>query len=125
MGIKSILIIEDDESVRAGLKLLFEEEGYSVLEAIHGQDALDILDKKLSRKIGLILLDFKMPVMDGPTFLRELHQNRSKILSTIPIFITTASDNNIRQVPLKTTGILTKPFDMDELLRIVNQYCGA
>ena len=125
MSTKAVLIVEDDESVRLGLKMLFEEEGYAVLTAIHGQEALDILGNKSNQKIGLILLDFKMPVMDGPCFLRELKRTRPKILKSIPIFITTASDNNICQVPLKTTGVLSKPFDMDELLRIVNQYCGA
>ena len=124
MVFKSILIIEDDESVRLGLKLLFETEGYLVLVAQHGQEALDILEKSFDHKLGLILHDFKMPVMDGPAFLLELQRKHPKILERIPIFIITAGTNDSPPMTIKTTGILKKPFDMNELFRVVKQYCG-
>ena len=124
MAFKTILIVEDDQSIRSGLKLLFEGDGYPVLVAKHGQEALDILEKSSSHKLGLILLDFMMPVMDGAAFLLELQRNHPKILDSIPIFIITAG-NDAHQVTIKTTGILKKPFDMDELFRIVIKYCGG
>jgi len=125
MVVKSILIVEDDESVRSGLKLLFETEGYLVLVAQHGQEALDILEKSFDHKLGLILLDFKMPVMDGPAFLSQLQRKYPKILLRIPIFIITAGNNDTHHVKIKTSGILKKPFDMNELFRVVKQFCGV
>jgi len=122
---KSILIVEDDESVRSGLKLLFQEEGYPVLDAKHGQEALDILKKKSSHKLGLILLDSKMPVMDGSSFLLELQRKHPKILDLIPIFLTTGRSNFTNPVSIKTTGVLQKPFHMDELFKIITKYCGG
>jgi len=124
MAVKTILIVEDDLSIRSGLRLLFEGEGYPVLVAEHGQEALDILEKSSSSKIGLILLDFMMPVMDGPAFLLELKRKHPKILERIPIFII-AAGNITHRVAIKTTGILQKPFDIDELFKIVTRYCGA
>lgn len=117
--------MEDDESVRCGLKMFFEGEGYPVLAAKHGQEALDLLGKISIEKLGLILLDFKMPVMDGPAFLSALQQENPQILVSIPIFIITAGNNDTHQTTIKTTGILKKPFDMAELFRIVTLHCGA
>ena len=125
MAFKTIFIIEDDLSIRTGLKLLFEGEGYPVLLAKHGQEALDILEKSSSHRLGLILLDFMMPVMDGRTFLLELQRNHPEILELIPIFIITAGNKDTHQVTIKTTGILKKPFDMDELFSVVTRYCGG
>ena len=124
MAFKTILIVEDDLSIRSGLKLLFEGEGYPVLCAKHGQEALDLLEKVPGQKLGLILLDFTMPVMDGSTFLLELQRNHPKILRSIPIFIIAAGDVAHR-VTIKITGTLQKPFNMEELFRIVTKYCGA
>ena len=124
MSTKTILIVEDDESVRSGLKLLFEGEGYPVLVAKHGKEAIRILKKGSKFKLGLILLDFKMPVMDGPTFLLKLEQDHPELLLSTPIFIITADDKDTHQVKINTTGILKKPFDMDELFRIAALYCG-
>jgi CheY-like chemotaxis protein len=125
MALKTVLIVEDDQGIRSGLKSLFEGEGYPVLVAIHGQEALDLLEMNAtSKKIGLILLDYLMPVMDGSAFLLELQRKHPKILSSIPIFMITAGSGSHR-VTIKTTGILQKPFDLDELLRIATQYCGG
>jgi len=116
--------VEDDESVRSGLKLLIEAEGYPVLAAKHGLEALNIIKKRSNHKLGLILLDFKMPVMDGPSFLLELQRTKPEILDSIPIFIITAGYNEEHQATIKTTGILKKPFNIKELFSIVTRYCG-
>ena len=72
MSRKFILIVEDDANIRESLQEAFGCEGYSVLLAKHGQAALDILMTSSTSKPGLILLDYMMPVMDGPAFLLEL-----------------------------------------------------
>ena len=123
MTTKPILIVEDHQGLRTGLQELFEEEGYQVLLAEHGQAALDLLDKTSTPKPSLILVDYRMPVMNGPAFLLELQRIHPKIFADTPIFIMSAGFET-HQPTIKTTGFLKKPFDIDELLRIAKQYCG-
>jgi len=96
-----------------------------VLLAQDGQKALDLLQKSsVLPKLGLILLDYMMPVMDGATFLLELQRNHPQILSAIPIFLITGR-NDTTHVTIKTTGTLQKPFDMEELSTIAARYCAV
>ena len=123
MARKSILIVEDDESIREVLQELFEGQGYPVLLADHGRAALDYLKLGSTPKPGLILLDPMMPVMDGQTFLSELQRNHPEILADIPIFIMTAAVGDISRLIIKTTGFMKKPLELEELRRIAKQYC--
>src|ERR1017187_5290538 len=121
MALKPILIVEGDFGIRSSLQLFFEADGYPVLLADHGQAALDLLEKNSTPKPGLIILDFMMPVMDGPSFLLELQRNHPEIFAHIPIFIISAGA--APQLTIKTTGFLKKPFDLNELSRVAKQYC--
>ena len=123
MDCKPILIVEDDMGIRSSLREFFEGDGYPVLLADQGQAALDLLGMDSTPKLGLIFLDLMMPVMDGPTFLLELERNYPKIFSQIPIFVITA-EGDAHRLTIKATGFLKKPFDMNELSRVVTQYCG-
>lgn len=122
MAIKSILIVEDHQAIRSALQEFFKGEGYSVMLACHGQEALDILAKPSTPKPGLILIDSRMPVMDGPTLLLALENNYPKIFSETPIFIMSAGTGQDR-ANLKATGFLEKPFNLDDLFSIAAKYC--
>jgi two-component system, chemotaxis family, chemotaxis protein CheY len=63
-----ILVIDDDESIRQIVHLFLSDEGYEVIEAANGQAALDALE---DFRPSLILLDLRMPVMDGWEFARR------------------------------------------------------
>ncbi len=80
-----ILVVDDHDNVRVGLRLLLEAEGYKVLEAKDGQHALEVL--KL-QKPDAIICDVEMPFMDGFQFRRVLLQNHE--LAHIPFFFLTA-----------------------------------
>jgi CheY-like chemotaxis protein len=112
-----VLIVEDDFDIRETLQQLIECGGYPVLTAANGQDALDLLGS--APRPGLILLDLMMPVMSGYRFLTELR--RHPTLADVPVVVVTAAPVQVANV----AGILRKPPELEELIRVVEHFCGA
>jgi DNA-binding response OmpR family regulator len=109
-----ILIVDDDESIRQIVRLCLMDEGYEVYEAPNGQAALDAL---ADFQPELILLDLRMPVMDGWEFSRRYADLPG---SHVPIVAFVAALNAEQECAmLSTASILTKPFDLDDLLAAV------
>lgn len=112
----SVLIVEDDEDIRAAMAELLESEGFEVAVASNGQEGLEVLSQMVPP--CLVLLDLMMPVMNGEDFLRHVRQNPEQ--NEIPIIIVTASGRS----PLPgTQGILKKPFEISDLFSTVNLHC--
>ena len=106
-----ILVVDDDESIRQIVRLCLADEGYRVTEAANGEAALAVLP---DFQPELILLDLRMPVMDGWEFVR-----RYRLLPGphAPIVAFVAALNAVQEcADLDTAAILSKPFDLDELL---------
>lgn len=119
---KLILIIEDDEGIRTSLQEIYESEGYGLLIVENGKMALDLFKNETPTELGLILLDLMMPVMDGLTFLSKLELEFPEVYLKIPIFIMSArADTGVLDVAV--TGIVKKPFDLDQLFSIASKYC--
>jgi two-component system chemotaxis response regulator CheY len=109
-----ILIVDDDESIRQIVHLCLADEGYDVVEASNGQTALAVLG---DFQPSLILLDLRMPVMDGWEFARRYGSMPGP---HVPIVAFVAALNAEKEcADLSTAAILTKPFDLDDLLRAV------
>ncbi len=107
-----ILVVEDDKNTRKLLKAVIGGNGYNVIEAKNGEEALDVLEHN---HVDLMVLDVMMPKMDGFTLTQTLRDCGSQL----PILILSAKQNvgDIKQGFL--VGIddyLTKPFDFDVLL---------
>jgi CheY-like chemotaxis protein len=116
---KIVLVVEDDKNIRDPVKTLLVMEGYEVLCASNGQEALDMLQgSKLPR---LILLDLMMPVMDGFMF-REI-QRTLPVVCEIPVVIMSA-DGNITssKAAIGARDYLRKPVDIDDLLECIAAY---
>lgn len=114
---KTILVIEDEKEIRSTLKEFLEFENYSVLTAENGQVALDIL--KTSTTPHLILLDMKMPIMNGWQFAGEYLKVYDR---TSPIVvITAAADAEQRAKDISAVGWISKPFNLDMLLQKIKQ----
>lgn len=112
-----ILVVEDDEYCRDLLDQILTMNGYRVKAAANGQEALQML-KILDP--DLILLDMKMPVMNGWEFSRRLKQERD---DTIPfIIVSAAEDIRLRAQETGADGWLEKPFELDDLLTTVNSF---
>ena len=115
-----VLVVDDDPDILQTLGLCLTTEGYRVLMAANGREALDLLQKE---RPSVILLDLMMPVMDGWEFWRA--QQADPELAQVPVIALSALDQtaaNQRQ-PLDVAAFLKKPLDFDRLLQLVRQYC--
>jgi CheY-like chemotaxis protein len=122
MAAAPILVIEDDLDLRNIFEAILEHEGFQVLKAANGQEALEIL-RNGSPKPTLILLDLMMPVMDGYSF-REVQKNDPS-LKDIPVVIMSA-DGHVEE-KLKRVGsqaYMKKPVGMQELLDTVRRFAA-
>ncbi len=107
----SVLVADDEANVRSLLKEILEEEDYNVTEVENGKMAVDAVLKKYP---DCILLDVRMPVMDG----MEAFQKIREIAPDLPVIFLTAygsSDIAIKAMKKGAYDYLTKPFDIDEL----------
>lgn len=110
-----VLVVDDDPDIRDGVADVLSLSGYSVITAENGRAALDLL--AMRPLPALILLDLMMPVMDGWAFLAEVRA--SERLAPIPVVILSAMERS--RVP-QSAGYLRKPFDLDDLLSIVERH---
>jgi two-component system, chemotaxis family, chemotaxis protein CheY len=116
-GSRPILVVDDEEPVRRLLVWLLTEEGYSVLEAPDGAVALARVGAAAP---SLILLDMRMPVIDGWEFARRY---RARPGPHAPLVcVTAAVDAAARGAQIGAVATLSKPFDLDELLAVVRRY---
>lgn len=121
---RRVLVVDDDEDLRAALADILEAEGYEVSVAADGQEALEVLREEGAPLPGLVLLDMMMPVMDGWEFCA--HQRRDPRLAHVPVLVLSASaDVERAAAELGTQGYLRKPMDIDALLGAVAQQLGG
>lgn len=107
---KKVLIIEDDEDIREGIRILLESEQYTVTEAENGKKGLQLLEEDTS----LVILDIMMPGMTGLRTCEEIRK-----VSNVPVlFLTAKSQESDKLIGLMAGGddYLTKPFSYAELL---------
>jgi len=116
----TVLVVDDDADVRESLKDAIEACGdYTVATAENGRDALDQIER--GRSPDVILLDLKMPVMDGPAFHAELRR-RPKYDAT-PIIVVSATANRTDPVIAASQGFCRKPVQLDDLLSLLEENC--
>jgi CheY-like chemotaxis protein len=116
-----ILVVEDDPDIRDLLTMLLEGEGYSIVEAADGQDALMLA---LGREVDLVLLDIAMPRLTGTEFCLA-YRNRG---GHAPVVLITAAENEAVAAAVETCGAvghIRKPFDLEQVLVVVERYAGG
>ena len=114
---RAVLVVEDDQDLLEMVRLMLEGAGYRVATAAEGSEALAKVAEEMP---GLILLDMKMPGMDGWEFAR-LFRERYDLQAPI-VVLTAAEDARKRAEEIGAEGYLGKPFEMDELLAEVARY---
>jgi CheY-like chemotaxis protein len=122
---KSILVVEDHHESAELIRMILEEGGYQVLCVETGRDALQVSspasrDENQEFHADLILLDLRLPDMDGVEVVRELRKNQPRIppivfLSANPLQSLKDAADSVGAVSLR------KPFDFDELFRVIER----
>ena len=113
-----ILVVDDDPDLREFLRLMLTSMGFEVTSAANGREALDDMD---GHDPDLILLDMKMPVMDGWEFCRALEGRNARP----PIVVLTAApDPAGRAAEVHAEGWLGKPFEYVDLEATVRRFAA-
>jgi CheY-like chemotaxis protein len=114
---KTLLVVDDDGDIRELMKIFLEAEGYNVIVAADGFEAIEHLKRTI--RPSLILLDLMMPRMDGEQFLMEM---RSIGFAKIPVVIMAGHSAAQRKADeLRVASCLMKPVELDELLRTIQR----
>lgn len=112
---RKVLIVDDAVSMRKMVAFTLQQGGYEVVEAEHGQDALN---KLRSTTVDLVLTDLNMPVMDGITLIQNLR--KIPAMKSKPILMLTTEGLAAKKEQGKAagaTGWIVKPFDPEKLLQ--------
>jgi CheY-like chemotaxis protein len=116
-----VLVVDDDPDILEALAEILEVEGFDVIRARNGQEALDRLSP---RRPHLVLLDLMMPVMDGGEFAQRMAQRDDA--RDIPIIVLSADRNvSAKAREIGAVGHLAKPFELNELLEMVHRATGS
>ncbi|HET9494103.1 MAG TPA: response regulator [Chloroflexia bacterium] len=114
-----ILVVEDDADIRETIAAILEMEGYDVELASNGEEAVSAIDH---RQPSLVLLDMRMPVLDGWGFAKVMRERGVQV----PIIVMTAAQDAGRWArEIGAQGYIAKPFDLGDLLSQVARYAGA
>ncbi|MEI8350043.1 MAG: response regulator [Candidatus Omnitrophota bacterium] len=115
---RKILVIEDELSVRRLVEFIFSKNGFEVVGAGNGQEGLDLARQ---HNPDLIILDLRLPIMDGVAVGKELKGDEK--LRKIPVILVTASTDNIEEKVRESLvdSYFLKPFDYQELLKKVEE----
>ena len=116
---RRVLVIEDVPAVRHLLALMLTDEGYEVHLASNGAEALHKLESVVP---CLILLDLRMPVMDGATFARAYHAREG---ADAPIIVVTAEARANELDEIAPVQVVPKPFDLEYLISVVDRWVRA
>jgi two-component system chemotaxis response regulator CheY len=119
---KIILAVDDSTSIRQMVAFTLKSAGYSVIEAVDGQDGLD---KIKAQNVDLVLTDQNMPKMDGLTMIKTL-RSQSQYTATPILMLTTESSDEMKAQGKSAgaTGWIVKPFDPHKLLEVVKKVIG-
>jgi len=113
MAVK-ILIVDDDPDIRDVLKLTLAEENYTILEAGDGEEALKVIT---SKPLDLVLLDYKIPKINGPDVVKKVRNDL--LLRHLPIIMVTGKrelEDKVGGMDAGADDYITKPFEPKELL---------
>jgi DNA-binding response OmpR family regulator len=113
---RPVLVVDDDAATRAAERAVLTDDGFRVIEARDGAEAMRVISHDPP---ALVVLDIQMPGVDGPSFARQLRV----ALRRVPLIILTAAmDPKHEADRCNAEAYLTKPFDGPELLRVVRRF---
>lgn len=111
---KTILVVDDELEVAQAVEAILEDEGYEILSA---GDGLEAQKKIQEKRPDLVISDIMMPRCSGNQLLKAIKEDKK--LRSIPVILMSAARNS--EGPQEPDGFLKKPFDLDELLSLVEK----
>jgi twitching motility two-component system response regulator PilG len=118
-----IMVIDDSRTIRRTAETLLQKEGYQVIAATDGFEALSMI---ADNKPDLIFLDVMMPRLDGYQTCALLKHHQ--VFRHTPVVMLSSKDGLFDRARGRVVGsddYITKPFTRDELLKVIEQYCGT
>ena len=116
---KTILVVDDDEIMRSGLKRVLQGEGYNVLLA---QDGLELSKVLESTKLDMVLLDINLPWVDGFELCGIIKAHKS--LKEVPLVLVSArndQDDLEHGFKMGANDYVVKPFEVDHIINVINK----
>lgn len=117
-GTRRILVVDDDLNLARLLRTILRTAGYEVASSTDGFQALDMLARE---HFDAVVLDLRMPRIDGRTLFRQLRGSGNQV----PVLIASAYGARSAQIELGAEGSIEKPFDPESLLEAVEQLLAA
>jgi len=115
---RPVLVVDDDAATRAAERAVLTEDGFRVVEARDGEEAMRVIQIDPP---AVVVLDIQMPGVDGPSFARELRM----ALRRVPLVILTgATDPKHEADRCNAEAFLCKPFDGPEFLKVVRRFAS-
>jgi CheY-like chemotaxis protein len=116
-----VLIVEDDDDIRADLMAILRVKGFDVAEALNGAEALALL--RAGPTPCLVVLDLMMPVMNGWELRAAMRAD--EFLRTIPVVVLTGAGrlSAAEVAALDAVAVLVKPFELSQLFELVARHC--
>lgn len=120
--IRNVLVVDDEELIRQIISIILKSEGYKVVEAVSGHDALN---KMSDRHFGLVITDLRMPGMNGIEFIKQFRSESAH--RSVPIIMLTSEFSDFKKREAEMAGVsdwVTKPFIRQKLLQSVKKFMG-
>lgn len=114
----TVLLVEDEDDLRESMRDLLEENGYAVVAACDGQEALEALARV--EDLCVVLLDLLMPRMNGWDFFEKMRARPE--FTGVPVLVQSSAPS---RAPEGVTRVLKKPVAPEELLSVVREYCAG
>jgi two-component system response regulator MprA len=114
-----VLVVDDEPAIRATVCEMLDMAGYDATSAANGAEALEAIE---SSAPDIVLLDMRMPILDGRGFAREI---RARGIALKIIVMTAARDAGSSASEIDAHGVLAKPFRMDDLLSALDAVRGT
>ena len=115
---RPVLVVDDDDAIRAAEHQLLTDNGFRVVQARDGAEALWFMQHDPP---SVVILDVHLPGLDGPSFARELRMG----LRHVPLVILTAAEDPRREADrCNAEAYLAKPFNSGDLLRVVKRFAS-
>lgn len=119
MDKKKVLVVDDEPDIVQFIKMILEDEGFSVVEAFDGEDAIN---KANAESPGVVLLDINMPRIDGYQICQLLkNDERTRAIPVIMVTARTQKIDKYRGEKAGADGYITKPFQTSELIASVKR----